>query len=185
MSFYYKGLRLETDDSVYYPAEDSLLIAENLLEEKGRVLDIGTGTGILALVAAKNASKVTATDVNPKALELAGRNARNNEIENIEFIPSDLFAKLSNERFDLIVFNPPYLPVEENDPIGRAWSGGEKGVELIQRFLDSVREHLNPGGKFLLLVSSLNDLNWEEKGLGVVAKKKLFFEELMLLQGTA
>jgi len=175
---------------VYKPAEDSFLLAENLLVEKGdAVLDLGTGTGILALTAAEKAARVVGTDINPEAIELARENARVNGIENVEFVCCDLFPP-GNERFDLIIFNPPYLPVQESGLLEKAWSGGEGGIEIIERFLGSVSKHLKDDGVFELLVSSLGDMEGIDKVMKnnrieyeIIAKRKLFFEELSVIKG--
>ncbi len=181
---------LKLKREVYKPAEDSFLLAENLLVEEGdAVLDVGTGTGILALTAAEKASRVVGTDINPMAIELARENARVNGIGNVDFIQCDLFPP-SNEKFDLIIFNPPYLPVKEQGLLEKAWSGGEGGIDLIEKFLDSVSNHLKDGGIFELLVSSLGDMERIDELLKknnieseVIAKKKLFFEELSVVKG--
>ena len=187
---YFKTFRFKTHPKVYKPAEDSFLLANNLKVERGdNVLDIGTGVGILGLIGAVKAGRVLAIDTNPYALRVAKENAGLNKIENIEFRASDLFESI-NERFDLIVFNPPYLPVKDEGLLESSWSGGEKGGELIDRFIGSVSGYLEPGGSFEMLVSSLNDLNEikrkiEENGFGleILVQKRLFFEEIYILQG--
>ena len=181
---------LKLKREVYKPAEDSTLLAENLLVEKGdAVLDVGTGTGILALTAAEKAERVVGTDINPIAVELARENARVNGIGNVEFVCCDLFPP-GNERFDLIVFNPPYLPVNEPGLLEKAWSGGRGGIEIIERFLDSVSNHLKDGGVFELLVSSLGDMERIDEVMkknqieyDIIVKRKLFFEELSVIKG--
>jgi release factor glutamine methyltransferase len=186
-----KELKIETHNEVYNPAEDSYLMAENSGASKDDiVLDVGTGSGIQALTAAQHAKKVLAVDINPHALETAKKNAKINKIKNIEFRESNLFEKIKpEEKFDLIIFNPPYVPSDEKYMLGKAWAGGKKGREVIDRFIDSAPEHLNTGGRITLLISSVNEpeeviKKLEEKKLTVTitAKKKLFFEELMILK---
>jgi release factor glutamine methyltransferase len=187
----YGKLKLGTLPDVYEPDEDSFLLADNLDIARGaRVLDMGTGTGILALTAAKKASLVVGVDVNPKAVALAKENAKANGIKNAEFREGDLFSAVgAEERFDVIVFNPPYLPVEEYDLLGKAWSGGRGGMEVIRRFLVDAPAHLTENGVILLLLSSLNDFDEVRKRLGAagmvcgaVAEKKFFFEGLMVVR---
>lgn len=187
---YFKNFRFKTHPRVYKPAEDSFLLANNLkVDRGGTVLDVGTGVGILGLLAAVKAGQVLAIDINPYALSVSKENARLNKIENIEFRASDLFDNI-DERFDLIVFNPPYLPVKDEGLLESSWSGGEKGGELINRFIDSVSRYLEPGGSFEMLVSSLNDMNEikqkfekNEFGFEILERKRLFFEEIYVLLG--
>jgi len=188
MPVHYKGLVLETSDDVYVPAEDSFLLADNLGVGGGRVLDVGTGCGLQALVAARSADYVLGVDVNPAAVELARRNAEANGIGNAGFRVSDLFDCVGG-RFDYIVFNPPYLPVRDEGGVTKAWAGGALGVELISRFIDGAGGHLNPGGAVALLVSSLNDVDEVMEGMrargftpAVKASRKLFFEELYVVR---
>ncbi|MBN2013793.1 MAG: methyltransferase [Candidatus Altiarchaeota archaeon] len=186
---YYRNLRMKTHPEVYEPAEDSFLLAENLCVGDGwRVLDMGTGTGLLALVAAENAEYVLGVDVNPVAVGLALENAVLNGVTNVGFKVSDLFSGI-RERFDLIVFNPPYLPVDEDDTLGMAWSGGLDGLSVVKRFIGSAPKYLSRDGVMMLLVSSFNDVDHvrdllEENGLGseVVSRRRFFFEELFVLR---
>lgn len=186
----YENLRLRLNHEVYRPAEDSFLLAENLLAGEGdSVLDIGTGTGILALLAARKADRVVGTDINPEAITLAGENSRINRIDNAKFVCCDLFPP-GDEKFDLVIFNPPYLPVDEPGLLGRAWSGGRGGIEIIERFINSVSNYLQEDGIFELLVSSLSDMDginaaMRANGIGaeVIARRRLFFEELIVIKG--
>jgi release factor glutamine methyltransferase len=186
-----KELKIETHNEVYTPSDDSYLLAENSGACKDDiVLDVGTGSGIQALTAAQHAKKVLAVDINPHALETAKKNAKLNKIKNIEFRESNLFEKIKpEEKFDLIIFNPPYVPSDEKYMLGKAWAGGKKGRAVIDKFIDQAPEHLNSGGRIMLLISSINEpgeviKKLEEKKLTVTitAKKKLFFEELMILK---
>jgi release factor glutamine methyltransferase len=185
-----RDLRITTHPDVYGPDEDSYLLAENMKTPNGsRVLDVGTGTGILALTAAKNASSVIGVDVNAKAVALAKENAKENGIKNAEFREGDLFSAVKEEKFDVVVFNPPYLPVEEYDILGKAWSGGNGGMEVIRRFLAEAPNHLTENGMILLLLSSLNDFDEVKKLLSghgmvqeIVAEKKFFFETLVVVR---
>lgn len=156
----------------------------------GSVLDMGTGSGIQAVTAAKKREviKVTAVDINPKALEEAQRQTKTEGIaEKIEFKVSNLFDGLSSERFDWIIFNPPYLP-SEGLLDEMSWAGGESGCEAILCFLDEAFKHLNHGGNILLVYSSLTglDLTEVEKRykIKVLEAKPLFFETLYCIMLT-
>jgi release factor glutamine methyltransferase len=183
------------DEKVYEPAEDTFILAENLqVEEKEVVLDLGTGCGVLAVLAAKKAKKVVATDINPYAIKCAKKNAKMNGVEEkIEFRLGDIFQPIKpNETFSLILFNVPYLPsepYEERSWIGRAWAGGPGGRKIIERFIVDAPEFLTVDGRILLVQSSLSDIDktlkkLEEMSLKarVVAEVKFPFEEIALIE---
>ena len=123
---------IDTSETVYIPAEDSFLLAENLAIRPGdSVLEIGTGTGIVAMYASRMTDKITVTDINFDAVELAEHNFKKNGIENIEILFGNLFEPLKNRKFDVILFNTPYLPTENGDVIddnlNYAFDGGLNG----------------------------------------------------------
>jgi release factor glutamine methyltransferase len=151
------------DENVYEPAEDSFLFAENLeVKEGDRVLDIGTGCGLQAILTAEKASEVVAVDINPYAVHCAKQNAKLSACDKIAFVRCDLFTALREDpRFDLILFNAPYLPKDENEPdswLTRSWSGGTHGRETIDRFIAQSATHLQPKGRILLLQSSITGI---------------------------
>jgi release factor glutamine methyltransferase len=183
-------------ENVYEPAEDSFLFAESLaIRESDVVLDMGTGCGILGVIAAKKASKVLATDINPYAIRCAKDNARLNGVLNkFFFLQCDLFSAIRfGERFDTILFNAPYLPskrVDGDSWLGRAWSGGAMGRQVIDRFIREVPKFLKQDGCVFLMQSNLSGLDrtlqrFEESSLktNVIAKRDLpFFETIMLVK---
>jgi len=178
---------LEIIEGAYDPAEDSYLFAENLEVKKGeKVLDMGTGSGILAIIAAGQGTQVTAVDINPQALECARRNAQKNKVK-IDFLESDLFENVKG-KFDLILFNAPYVPTEAKelgDIESVGWDGGEQGRRVIIRFLKAAPRFLKPKGRIILMVSSLNDIMndlGEAFKTKIVAEKALFFERLYLVE---
>jgi len=178
---------------VYQPREDSLLLESAVKRFAfGSVLDVGTGSGVQAIAAARKPEVfgVVAVDVNPEALKLAETNAANAGVrKKIVFKKSDLFSGLASEKFDCIAFNPPYLPVSEEENVGDvALESGKSGRELTDRFLAEVEKHLNSGGVVLLLQSSAS--NWkktksalEKKGfrVEVVGEQRFFFEQIVVL----
>lgn len=189
-------LDLNLSSGVYVPREDTYLMVEVLreeIQEEDEVLDMGTGTGILSLVVAENCKKVVGVDVNGEAVELARENASDNGIDNARFLESDLFEGVE-ERFDLVVFNAPYLPEdksEENIEGSEQWSGGEGATEVIERFSEEVEHYLSHHGRILLLISSITGLQETEElfaernfKVSVERKKKIPWETLFVLEIT-
>ena len=186
---------INTHENVYVPAEDSYLLAENLEIENGKsVLEIGTGSGIVAMYSSKLTDKVTATDINFDAITLAESNFKENNLNNIELLFGNLFEPVGNRKFDVILFNTPYLPTEEGevieDNLNYAFDGGLNGRKVIDLFLNEVKNHLNDGGIVQLIQSSLSDndetLNkLDELGfIAEIAKKEhYFFEDIVLING--
>lgn len=149
---------------VYVPSDDSLLLSHHSRALScGSVLDMGTGCGIQAVLAAEKAEKVLAVDINEKALSLAKENAKLNQLgHKISFRQSNLFSSIKpEEKFDMIIFNPPYLPTTEceqtSGPLDLAWNGGSDGRMVIDRFLTKFQAYLNKGGSLLMLHCDLAD----------------------------
>jgi len=119
------------------------------------VLEIGCGSGILSLVAARGGARVTALDINPRAVACTDANARLNGLAgNVSVILSDLFARVPPaSTFDHIVWNPPFYPAEQSDHASRAWNAG-RAYGVITRFASSAAPHLRPGGTIILMTSS-------------------------------
>ena len=184
---------INTDDNVYVPAEDSYLLADNLEIKEGQsVLEIGTGSGIVAMYASRLTDRITVTDINFDACELARKNFSDNGIEDIEILFGNLFEPVENRKFDVILFNTPYLPTEEgevlDDTINYAFDGGLNGRKVIDVFLNEVGNHLNDGGIVQLIQSSLsgNEETLEKlDGLGFIAEiaasEHFFFEDITLI----
>lgn len=178
-------IEIEVGDEVYNPSDDSELLLRVVEVSPGeRFLEMGTGSGLVAIHAAKAGAQVTAADSNPHAIECARRNAARNGVR-IELVLSDLFENVHG-LFDVIAFNPPYLPGSPRSTswIERAWSGGEEGNELILRFLQSAWRHLLPGGRIYLILSSLGGLMpvlkaaRERYALEMLEEKHMFFESI-------
>ena len=184
---------INTDDNVYVPAEDSYLLADNLEIKKGQsVLEIGTGSGIVAMYASRLTDDITVTDINFDACELARKNFAENGIENIEILWGNLFEVVENRKFDVILFNTPYLPTEDDEvldnTINYAFDGGLNGRKVIDLFLNEVGNHLNDGGIVQMIQSSLSGNNetlarLDEMGFiaEIAASEHLFFEDITLI----
>ena len=159
----FRDIHLSVSSPVYCPAEDSFLLAKAVQGfAVGSVLDLGTGSGIQAIVAAKKneVNHVTAVDLNKIALSTAQENAKANHAEKkIAFVHSNLFENVTG-KFDVIVFNPPYVPVEADEKLddeSMAWHGGATGRTTLDPFLSTFANYLQPNGTLLLLQSSLNN----------------------------
>ncbi len=170
-------------EGVYEPAEDSWLMVNHLPEIKGRVLEIGCGSGIISIHLAHQGAQVTAVDLNPKAVEATRFNSRNNRIE-VEVLEGDMFAPASGRRFGTIVCNPPYLPPSDekyrDSNLDLAVEGGPDGIGFISRLLSESSQHLEEDGLVYLITSSrMQDLNtkWKRQ---IIHQEKYFFERLAL-----
>jgi len=169
---------IEECKEVYPPREDSYLLLRAVdVKPRERVLEIGTGTGIIALHCAKIGAKVTATDINPHAVQCARKNAEVNGLE-VEVLEGDLFAPI-RDRYDVIIFNPPYL--QGYGP--KDWAGGKGGVETALRFLMDAKKHLNPHGRIYLVLSSESDIskfkeNCRDWKIMHLLSEHVFFEEI-------
>jgi release factor glutamine methyltransferase len=192
------SLRFDVNDDVYEPAEDSYLFAENLGVKSGQVvLDLGTGSGILAITAAQKAQSVLAVDPNPFAIRCAKDNAKLNKAFNVAFLQGDLFSSFADGvKFDLVLFNAPYLPSEvgeEQTWIGRSWAGGANGRVVVDRFIAEAPTYLTRDGRVLLMQSTLTGVDetiaaFQKQGFQatVAASQQLpFFETLTLIEAKA
>ena len=163
---------------IYEPRDDSYMLEKQVKKfATGRVLDMGTGCGIQALASLEKTKDVEACDINQEAAD------RVKEL-GVNAYKSDLFENVKG-KFDLIIFNPPYLPLDkdEDEESRIVTTGGEKGYEVIERFLKEAKNYLNKDGIILLVFSTLSgNVNKiiEENGYCYekLDEKKVFFESL-------
>ena len=174
---------------IYQPAEDSYFFADFLKKylttnyslPTTHYLDMGTGSGILSKIASEFLDKknILAIDINSLAIKLLKQKKFNT-------IKSNLFEKVK-DKFDLITFNAPYLPLDSREPKSSqlATTGGKQGNEISLKFLKQAKKHLNKNGKIFLLISSLTPMDKIKKfNPKIVARKKIFMEELLILKFT-
>ncbi|RJS83116.1 methyltransferase domain-containing protein [Candidatus Bathyarchaeota archaeon] len=193
-TIYYDGHPLLVHNQVYEPAEDSFLLADNLrLTPCSKVLDLGSGCGIIAVKAAELGCEVVAVDINPYAVYCVKKNAELLGLrDRIEVLRTDLFASFRLGRvFDVVIFNPPYLPTSDFKLGGwleKAWDGGKSGREVIARFVDEVGDYLKDGGEVFMVQSSLSKVEetlkqFREKGFKpkILVKIDFDFETLFLI----
>jgi release factor glutamine methyltransferase len=176
---------------IYEPREDSFLLEKYVKKfAKGICLDVGTGSGIQAKAASSKAEFVFAVDVNKESVDFCNKI----ESEKILCLESDLFSffkkkyftvedgkiielkdnKGENNKFDTIIFNPPYLPKDKKDK-DIALDGGKKGYEMIERFLNEAEKFLSSDGIILLIFSSFTG---KEKVDSLIEEKGFEFDEL-------
>ena len=157
------GMQLKVDERVLIPRPETEELVELILAENPEmnlsVLDIGTGSGAIALALAKNRPdwSVTAADISQNALELAMENAEAQNL-NLSFINSDCFSEIS-AKYDIIVSNPPYISREDQEEVGLnvlhsephlALFADEDGLAIYRRIAEDSRDYLNDGGKIYL-----------------------------------
>lgn len=169
---------------VYPPSEDTYLLRDAAVEEArsgDTALEVGTGSGVVAEALEEHAERVVATDINPSAVRAAHERG-------VSAVRTDLVAAL-DATFDLVVFNPPYLPSTDETPddsMSHALGGGETGRETAERFLEDVKRVLAPEGSVLLVASSLSGVehfeNREDYTVERVATERYFFEEIVVLR---
>ena len=170
------------ESSPYLPAEDTFFLADHIENEKGdTALDVGTGSGFLAKILSGSFRLVIGTDISINSLRQQYVPIRNRICCNA----ADVFSK----KFDLIICNLPYLATDEI--IDPATDGGVDGFEIPSQIIKSALSCLNKSGKFIFVTSSLSNyqklidmVNSEGFSAIILARKKLFFEELILVQVT-
>jgi len=167
-TFHYGELVIELHHEVYEASEDTFQILESIkINEDNTVLEVGTGCGLIALECARQGAKVICTDINPYAIELVKRNYLRNQPllkGTVEIRCGDLFSVIkSNERFDIAIFNPPYLPTIPEERIGGtgwfdiATDGGVDGLSLTKRYIEEVDRYLSKKGRAYFVFSSLSN----------------------------
>lgn len=172
---------------VYMPAEDSYLLSDILKKKIPallksnpmlKVLEIGAGSGIqLQTLKQLKVKNIFSCDINPDTVRHCKRRG-------FDCVESDLFENIKG-KFDLIIFNPPYLPCDKNEPRDSqlATTGGKSGSEIINRFLKQAKNYLTPDGRIFLVTSSLTKgINWTGWKKELIKEEGLFFEELFVYE---
>ncbi len=176
------------EGEVYEPAEDTYLLLKAAMAEardSDRVLEVGCGNGLISRNLAPRVREVLATDINPIAVSTVKEYG-------IPVIRADLFRGIK-AKFDMVIFNPPYLPTSEGEKtagwMNFALDGGESGRETIERFFEELGSHLTPGGRALILLSSQTGISMVKVtaiNLGFevsqVAVERYFFEQLYVFK---
>ncbi len=191
MNIIYKNANIKIKPLVYEPSEDSFLLAEAALSEikdSENILEVGCGSGIIsAVIRANTDARITGIDINPHAVKCTKENG-------IEVIRGDLLSCIKG-KFDMIIFNPPYLPTRDEerteDWLNIAVDGGYDGRRVIYRFMENAGNCLVKNGKILILVSSLTgieEVRSKIESLGYAVEYKMqerfMFEQLIIIVAT-
>ena len=169
-----------SESEPYPPSEDTFFLADYIKNEKGEsALDVGTGSGYLAALLEKSFSLVVGTDLSFNVLKKHEYFTANNVCCN--------GADAINQQFDLVICNMPYLNTDDVSDVRT--DGGKDGLEIPIKIIDSAKSQIKLGGKFIYVTSSLSDFKklisytkLEGFDVSILAKKKLFFEELILVK---
>ena len=173
---------------VLIPQPDTEILVEEVIKIANKldnplILDLCTGSGAIAVSLAKNVpnARIVATDISKKALEIAKHNAKlNGVLNNIDFIESNLFDKIKNIKFDIIVSNPPYIPTDEikrlpqdvrQEPI-IALDGGKDGLEFYKKIFNKGNEYLNRQGYLCVEIG----YNQKETVKKIIDKKERYVQ---------
>jgi release factor glutamine methyltransferase len=160
-SYTYDDISIDVMPEVFHPGLFfstkfilTFLKTQDLKEKK--FLELGCGSGLISIYASKNKAEVTASDINPVAIQNAKTNAIKNLVD-VSVIHSDLFDNLNKTIFDWVVVNPPYYPADPKRPAEYAWYCG-KNHAYFERFFSEVKNYTNSGSKILMVLSDVCDL---------------------------
>ena len=179
---------------VYPPSEDTYLLLDSLdIKQDDEFLEVGCGAGLITLTAAKKTRSIVSVDSSFEAVRNTLENLKKNNLYNdCHVIEADLFGAFApSVKFSLIVFNPPYLPLDnEHTNLDHALVGGQVGTELTERFVKQATKHLLRGGRVYVVVSNLANIDSIRKTMiecgfvvDTVSEESLFFEKIQVLRG--
>ena len=184
----YNGIVIKTHPDVYKPSKDTFLLADNLdITRRDEILEIGTGTGLIAVYSAQRSKRVVATDIDEEAIKCALQNVIANRTYNVELKNGNLFEPVQNEKYDLILFNTYNADANDKKNQSEDYS---KSREIIDKFILELNDYLNEGGRFQIVQSSDCDIEktiskLEESGfvVEIKAREKILSSELVLING--
>ncbi len=187
----YKDYDLDLPEGIYLPSDDTYLLIETLKKEsfkfKNCFLEVGPGSGVITFEFYNLFNNLTVLDIDIKVINYLNKIKKKYVLEKLEIIQSDLFSKIKNKKFDVIVFNPPYVPSETIDVFST--DGGKEGSEIIFKFINDLKSFLNKEGVCYLLVTSHNNLKKiyqiilkNNLKYEIINQKNIFFEKLIILK---
>ena len=187
----YKDYLLDVPSNIYYPSDDTYLLLDTLKSELTYTdkcfLEIGPGSGIITLASYDFFKKLTVVDIDVNVVNYIKKIKDEFSLTKLTIKKSDLFKEIENKTFDVIVFNPPYVPSEQIEVFST--DGGKKGSEIILKFIVSLKKHLTKNGVCYLLVSSHNNLKKiyseilkNKLSYKILIEKNIFFEKLIILK---
>ena len=196
-------LMFYVDENVLIPRSDTEILVEEVIEiakkiNAKKILDLCTGSGAIAISLAKyiKDGQITATDISEKALRIARLNARNNNVDDkITFISSNLFQNIPEEKYDIIVSNPPYIKRKVIESLDRevkkepiiALDGGRDGLEFYKKIIYSSYEYLKDKGYLCLEIGYdqknevIDLINKEGKYIDTYSKKDLYDNDRIII----
>ena len=196
-------LNFYVDENVLIPRQDTEVLVEEVMNiakkiRAKKILDLCTGSGAIAVSLAKYLENVqlTALDISGKALDIAIANAKNNHVQDkITFVESNLFEELGQERYDIIVSNPPYIRRGEIDTLDKevrreprlALDGGEDGLDFYRNIIDKGYEYLKYGGYICLEIgydqkeAVMQIIKDKKQYIGIYCKKDLYDHDRVIV----
>lgn len=186
------GFKIEIFENVYKPSEDTFLLYDSITNNYKKSFEVGSGVGLITLKLAKKSNYVLASDISFEATKNTLYNVKQNLLnDKVDIVCGDCLSFLKNKIFfDLIVFNPPYLPSENfNKKIfDLSWSGGKRGFEITSKFLKEAKKHINEKGTIMIISSSyiinevLNKIKKMNLKYSIKREKKMFFEKIYVVE---
>ncbi|MEM2083554.1 MAG: methyltransferase [Nitrososphaerota archaeon] len=186
------GFKIEIFEDVYKPSEDTFLLYDSINNNYSKSFEVGSGVGLITLKLAKKSNYVLASDINFEATKNTLYNVKQNFLrDKVDIVCGDCLTFLKNKIFfELIVFNPPYLPSENfNKKIfDLSWSGGKRGYEITLKFLREAKKHINKKGTIMIVSSSyiinevLNIIKKMKLKYSIKKEKSMFFEKIYIVE---
>lgn len=161
---------------IYPPSEDTFLLLEALkdIDSCKSFLEMGAGNAFISLILYSKFQEITLVDLDKKVINFLTTLKTKHSLKKFKILHSHLFTSLASKKYDVIVFNPPYVLSEKKQILST--DGGEEGVDVILPFLSSLKNHLSKNGVCFLLFSSLNNFT---KIKNILKKNKLTYEQVV------